>query len=40
MHLGRSSNKGGNNIKIKWFGHNSNLYRVWDTDMIDQYGMS
>ena len=40
MHLGRSSDKGGNNIKIKWFGINSNLHRVWDTNMIDQYGMS
>ena len=40
MHLGRSSEKGGNNIKIKWFGLNSNLHRVWDTNMIDQYGLN
>ena len=40
MHLARYSDRGGNNIKIKWFGDNSNLHRVWDSNMIDQYGMS
>lgn len=40
MHLGLENDKGGNDIKVKWFGKNSNLHRVWDTDMIESYNMS
>lgn len=40
MHLGLEEDKGGNDIKVKWFGKNSNLHRVWDTDMIESYHMS
>ena len=40
MHLGNLDDRGGNDIKIKWFGRNSNLHRLWDSDMIDNYGMS
>jgi hypothetical protein len=34
LHVGRSD-RGGNDIKLTWFGGNSNLHRVWDSDMID-----
>ena len=34
LHVGRAD-KGGNDIKLTWFGGNSNLHRVWDSDMID-----
>lgn len=40
MHLGKPSDRGGNNVKLEWFGRNTNLHRVWDSNMIDDYGMS
>lgn len=40
LHVGHGSDKGGNDIKVKWFGEDSNLHRVWDDEMISQYGMS
>lgn len=40
MHFAKPSDKGGNLVKVKWFGRNSNLHRVWDSNMIDDYGMS
>ncbi|WP_339337706.1 MULTISPECIES: S1/P1 nuclease [unclassified Croceitalea] len=40
MHAGRAADRGGNDIQVQWFGQGSNLHRVWDTDMIESYGMS
>jgi hypothetical protein len=40
MHVGQAEDKGGNDIKVKWFYKSSNLHRVWDTDMIAEYKMS
>lgn len=40
MHVGRLEDKGGNDIQVQWFGKGSNLHRVWDSNMIDDYGMS
>ena len=40
MHIGRPEDRGGNDIKLKWFGKATNLHRVWDSNMIDGYGMS
>ena len=40
MHVGRSEDRGGNNIKVLWFGKKSNLHRVWDSEMINGYQMS
>lgn len=40
LHVGHEEDKGGNDIKVSWFGRNSNLHRVWDGDMIDEYNMS
>lgn len=40
MHVGREEDKGGNDIKMKWFGDNTNLHRVWDSDIIDSNQMS
>lgn len=40
LHVGRGEDRGGNEIKVKWFGENSNLHRVWDTNMIDNYQMN
>ena len=40
MHIGQAEDKGGNTIQVQWFGRGSNLHRVWDEDMISEWGMS
>lgn len=40
MHVGRAEDKGGNDIQVRWFSDGSNLHRVWDTEMIDEFQMS
>jgi len=40
MHVGRLEDKGGNDIQVQWFKRGTNLHRVWDSHMIDEYGMS
>lgn len=40
MHIGREEDRGGNDIKLQWKYKDSNLHRVWDTQIIDSYGMS
>ncbi len=40
MHIGRLEDKGGNDIQLQWFGRGTNLHRLWDSNMIDDYGMS
>jgi len=40
LHIGRYEDRGANRINVKWFGRNSNLHRVWDSDMINGHGMS
>ncbi len=40
MHVGRLEDKGGNDLQVQWFNRGSNLHKIWDTNMIDDYGMS
>ncbi len=40
LHVGKGEDKGGNDIQVRWFNKGSNLHRVWDSEMIDSYGMS
>lgn len=40
LHTGRGEDKGGNDIQVRWFGKGSNLHRVWDSEMIDDFQMS
>lgn len=40
LHVGHAHDKGGNDIDVKWFGRDSNLHRVWDSNMINRYDMS
>ncbi|WP_438710025.1 S1/P1 nuclease [Aquimarina muelleri] len=40
LHVGRGEDKGGNDIQVRWFKDGSNLHRVWDSEMINHYGMS
>lgn len=39
MHAGRLEDKGGNDIQLRWFGQGTNLHRLWDSNMINDYGM-
>jgi len=40
LHVGRKEDKGGNTIQVQWFNKDTNLHRVWDEDMIREWGMS
>ena len=40
MHIGRAEDRGGNDIQLQWFGRATNLHRVWDGNLIDDYGIS
>lgn len=40
MHAGRAEDKGGNDIKVKWFGEETNLHSVWDTHLVDNQQLS
>lgn len=40
MHIGREEDRGGNDIQLQWFGRGTNLHKIWDAEMIDDYGMS
>ena len=40
LHVGTAGDRGGNDIKITWFRSESNLHRVWDSEMIDDSKLS
>ena len=40
LHVGNSLDRGGNDIKVTWFGEPTNLHRVWDANLIDQQALS
>lgn len=40
LHVGKPGDRGGNDIKVKWAGGDSNLHRVWDSDMIEDTKLS
>lgn len=35
LHVGCCDDRGGNSARVKWFREDSNLHRVWDSDIID-----
>ncbi|MBO4615520.1 MAG: S1/P1 nuclease [Bacteroidales bacterium] len=35
MHAGRSVDKGGNGVPIKWFKYNTNLHVLWDSKLVE-----
>lgn len=35
MHAGRLSDLGGNRMKVRWFGKNTNLHSVWDSKIVE-----
>jgi len=40
LHIGARDDKGGNDIRVMWFRDQSNLHRIWDSDMIDHSRLS
>lgn len=40
LHAARKGITGGNDIRVSWFSENSNLHRVWDSDLIDHQQLS
>lgn len=40
LHVGTGEDLGGNRVQVQWMGNNSNLHRVWDSDMINSRQMS
>lgn len=40
MHTGHLEDKGGNDIKLSWFGKSSNLHALWDSDLIESQELS
>lgn len=35
MHMGHATDYGGNRIKVKYFGRDTNLHSVWDTNLLE-----
>lgn len=35
LHTGHLKDKGGNTIRLKWFGEPTNLHAIWDSKLID-----
>ena len=40
LHVGRGTDKGGNDFQVQWFKKGSNLHRVWDSEMIERKELS
>ncbi|MEP0355163.1 S1/P1 nuclease [Paraglaciecola sp.] len=40
FHAGNGTDKGGNDVKLKFFWQDSNLHRVWDSGLIDSQQLS
>jgi hypothetical protein len=40
LHVGGGTDRGGNDVKVTWFRSDSNLHRVWDSEMIDDTKLS
>jgi hypothetical protein len=40
LHVGNGNDRGGNDVRLEWFGTPTNLHRVWDTNMIASTDLS
>ncbi len=40
FHVGNGKDRGGNNIRLKWFGESTRLHTVWDTHLINHQNLS
>lgn len=40
LHTGHTSDKGGNDIKVSWFGKFTNLHSIWDSELVNFQDLS
>lgn len=40
MHVGRKDDRGGNRIKVQFFGEETNLHSLWDTALVENQNLS
>jgi nuclease S1 len=40
LHVGKCCDRGGNEVKVTWFGKPTNLHSVWDSAMLDDEQLS
>jgi S1/P1 Nuclease len=40
MHVGRAGDDGGDNVKVYFNGRTTNLYKVWESGLIERQGLS
>ena len=40
LHVGNGEDRGGNNVKLKFMWDDSNLHRVWDSNLINEQELS
>jgi heat shock protein HspQ len=40
LHVGRRADRGGNTIRVNWFGENTNLHSVWDEKILEAEKLS
>ncbi len=40
MHVGDGSDRGGNDVKVEFFGQSGNLHGIWDSGLIDRQLLS
>lgn len=40
LHAGDGTDRGGNDVKVRFFWQDSNLHRVWDSQMLDRRQLS
>ena len=40
LHAGNGTDKGGNEVRVTWFGKPTNLHAVWDSSLVDEEALS
>ena len=40
LHVGKCCDRGGNEVKVTWFGKPTNLHSVWDSQIVDDQQLS
>ena len=40
LHVGKCCDRGGNDVKVTWFGKPTNLHAVWDSALVDDQQLS
>lgn len=40
LHVGNGKDRGGNDVRVSFFGKPTNLHALWDSDIVDQEGLA